>query len=278
MVQRTRLRIDRVDHVVLDEEPADAAVAVARLEVFAVLVENLEAVVAAVGHPETALRVEHHRVRRAELTVKHTDLAPRLHELAVGREFADARGGAPLEPFSNRGRGRHALRIVAVGDVDAAVGAGHHVVGLVELAVGVARLAGHAQAQQLLALGAEFVDLLALGAFLVVGEVGHPHVAVLVQVDAVRCHHHALADVGEHLAGVTIELEHRIDRVVVAIHRPATGRAGGTALVGPHVAVLWVDVDAGRRSPRPPSGELAPVLGDLRRGIGQAFARDEVGD
>ena len=83
VVQRTRLRVDRVEQVALDEEPAGAPEHVARLEILAVLIEDLEPVVAAIRHPETALRVEHQRVRRAELAVAHADRAPRLDELAV---------------------------------------------------------------------------------------------------------------------------------------------------------------------------------------------------
>ncbi len=89
-----------------------------------------------------------------------------------------------LSPSAIAAVGGHALGVVAVGHVDAAVGPDDDVVGLVELAIGVARLAGDAQAQQLLALRAELVDLVSLGARLVAREVGNPHVAVLVDV---RC-------------------------------------------------------------------------------------------
>ena len=78
--------------------------------------------------------------------------SPRLDELAVGRELADARGGAALDAFGDRRGGRHALGVVAVGHVDAAVGPDDDVVGLIELAIGIARLAGDAEAQELLAL------------------------------------------------------------------------------------------------------------------------------
>src|SRR5215203_460100 len=149
-------------------------------------------------------------MRRAELTVLHADATPRLDELAIRRELADAGRRAALDAFGDRrGRG-HALRIVAVRHVDAAIGPDDHVVRLIELAVGVARLAGDADAHQLLALLVELVDLVAPVARLVAREVGHPDVAVLVDVDAVRRHHGALTDVREHLAGVAIELEHRI--------------------------------------------------------------------
>src|SRR5262245_42471910 len=103
VVQRTRLRIDRVDRVVLDEEPADAAEHVARLEILAVRVEDLDAVVAAIRYPQTALRIEHQRVRRAELAMAHADLPPRLDELPVRRKLADARRGPSFEPLIDGG-------------------------------------------------------------------------------------------------------------------------------------------------------------------------------
>src|SRR5262245_52172765 len=48
VVQRTRLRVDGVNGVALDEESAGAPVDVARLDVGAVLVEDLDSMVAAV--------------------------------------------------------------------------------------------------------------------------------------------------------------------------------------------------------------------------------------
>src|SRR5207237_10308688 len=112
-----------------------------------VLIEDLQAVVAAIGHPQAALRVERERMRRAELAVAHADGAPRLDELAVRRELADAARRAILESLCNGGGRRHSLRLVSFGHVDAAVGPDDDVVGLVELAIGVATLAGDAEAQ-----------------------------------------------------------------------------------------------------------------------------------
>jgi hypothetical protein len=51
-----------------------------------------------------------------------------------GREFADARRGAAFDALGDRVRGDHALRLVSVGHVDAAVGADDDVIRLVELA------------------------------------------------------------------------------------------------------------------------------------------------
>src|SRR6185503_14613955 len=95
------------------------------------------------------------------------DRAPRLDELAVLGELADARRRAALEAFRDRLVRRHALRVVAVRHVDAAVGSDDDVVGLIEFAVGITGLAGHAETHQLFTLRAELVHLHALGALLV---------------------------------------------------------------------------------------------------------------
>src|SRR5262245_14744018 len=119
----------------------------------------------------------------------HADSAPRLDEFPIGRELADAGGRSALDALSHRVGRRHALSFVSVGDVDAAVGTNDDVVRLVELAVRAPRLARDAKAEQLLALRAELVHLMALGAFLVAREIGNPYVALAVQRDAVRRHH-----------------------------------------------------------------------------------------
>src|SRR4030095_12438207 len=98
-------------------------------------------------------------MRRAELAVTEADRPPRLDELAVGRELADAARRAVLEPLRNRRARRHTLGIVSIRHVDAAVGPDDHVVGLIELPVGITALASDAEAEELLALRAELVDL-----------------------------------------------------------------------------------------------------------------------
>src|SRR5216110_1718303 len=103
-------------------------------------------------------------MRRTEFAVAHADPAPRLDEFSIGRELADTRRRPALHALGDGVRGRHALRVVSVGHVDAAVGADDDVVRLVELTVGIAGLARNAQALQLFALRAELVHLMALGA------------------------------------------------------------------------------------------------------------------
>src|SRR5216684_54197 len=276
VVVRARLRVDHVDRVALDEEATGAAEHIARLEVRSVLIEDLDAVVAAIGHPQAAPRVEHQRVRRAKLAVTHADSAPRLDELPVGRERADARRGSALDALGYRVRGDHALRIVSVGHVDAAVGADGDVVRLVELTVGAAGLARNAQAQQLLTLRAELVDLMPLGACLVAREIGDPHVALLVHGDAVRRDHDSLAEVREHRAGLPIELEDGIERGVVAVDGTTAGSSRAAALVGPDVAVDGIDVDAGRGAPLAARRQLTPVPGHDQSWVRQSLPGDRI--
>src|SRR5262249_51478736 len=144
-----------------------------------------------------------------------------------------------------RGVRGHALRVVAVRDVDTAVGPDDDVVGLIELPIGVAWLTGDPEAEEHLALRAELVDLVTLRARFVGSKVGDPDVAILVHVDTVRRHHDAFPEVRQYFAGVAIELEHRIDRVVVAIDRTSAGRARAAALVAPNVAVFRIEVETG---------------------------------
>src|SRR3984893_9582707 len=203
-------------------------------------------------------------MRRAELAVTHADSAPRLDELPVGGGLADARRGAALDALGDRVRSDHALRIVSVGHVDAAVGADDNVVRLVELTVGVAGPARDAQAEQLLTLRAELVDLMPLGACLVAREIGDPHVALLVQGDAVRRDHDALTEVREHRAGLPIELEDGIERCVVTVDGTTAGSSRAAALIGPDVAVDGIDVDAGRGAPLAARRQLTPGPGHDR--------------
>src|SRR6476469_2448835 len=114
----------------------------------------------------------------------YADFSPRLDELAVRGELADARRRATLESLGDRGRSDHLLGVVPVRHVDAAVGPDDDVVGLVELAVRVAWLAGDTEAEKLFTLGAELVDLVPFGSSLVAREIRDPHVSLPVHVDA----------------------------------------------------------------------------------------------
>ena len=245
--------VDGVEHVVVrDEQAAYAAVLVVDVEQVPVLVEDLDAVVAAVGDEQPALRVEGEPVGRPELAGPEADLAPLLDEVAVLVELEDAAG---------RSRGRiGALSAVPVGDEYVAVRRGDHVARLVELAGAAAGDAGFAQAHQLLAFGVELDHLVPLGAFVVPVEIRDPHVAVAVHVEAVRRDEQTRAEARQQLAGMAIELEDGIEvrRVLAGLTQPTAA-----AVVGPDVPVVRVDVDACRGAPLAAGGHLRPIQDHL---------------
>src|SRR5579864_7640428 len=215
-------------------------------------------------------------MRSPEFAVTETDFAPRLNELPVRRELADTRRGSAGDAFRNRFGSDHALRVMAVRDVDAAVGSDHDSIWLVELAVGVAGFARDAQAHQLLTFRTELVHLMAFCAVLVSCKIGDPHVALPVHGDAVRGYHHALSEVREHSAGLAVELEDRIDRGVVAVDRTAAGCARAAALVGPDIPIYGINVDAGRSAPFAARRKLTPVAGHDWGRVRQSIARDRI--
>src|SRR5689334_21619976 len=215
-------------------------------------------------------------MRRSELAVADADLAPRLDELPVRREFADARRRSMGDACSDILGGNHALRVMAVRDVDVTVGSDDDGIWLVELAVGVAGFTRDAQAHQLLTLRAELVHLMPFCAVLVSRKIGHPHVALLVYGEAVRGYHHALSEVREHGAGPAVDFEDRIDRGVVAVDRTAASRTRAAAFVGPDVPVRRIYVDAGRCAPFAARRELTPVSGHYWGWVRQSIARDRI--
>ena len=138
---------------------------------------------------------------------------------------------------------------VALGDVDVAVARIGHDVGRVGQRFG--RIAPHArlpERHQDLAVGAELDDDASLVAFAgklreLVGargsRVGHPHVAVAIDMDAVRPHEHPAAKAPDLLARL-IEM---VDRVRVRAET-ARGRARRASIGRPHGLAVAVDGDA----------------------------------
>ena len=164
-------------------------------------------------------------------------------------------------------------------------GATQHVVRLVEV-VGVAPAARRAERHQQLAVRAVLEHLVAdqrrrrrrerrirrraaRAARPVVLPVGHPDVAVVIDVDPVREDHRPGAEAGEQLAG-RVELE---DRISVE----SEAGVGAAALADPDRLAVLVDVDGARRAPRAPLGHLEVVL-DRRVRIRQIVGRRLRGD
>src|SRR5687768_4384908 len=117
---RARFRVDRIQRVgAVDEQAADPAELAPRVEEFAVLVEDLDAMVPAVGDDEASARIEGERVRRPELPGGRPELSPFLDVLPVLREPHDASVGVRRRILG--------LPTVSVRHEDVAIGRGNHV-------------------------------------------------------------------------------------------------------------------------------------------------------
>src|SRR5689334_11281540 len=85
---RLVLNVSDIDRVVgRDQQPAGPAKLGPLLEVLAVLVEDLDALVPTIGDEHTAAAVERHGVRHVELAGPHAFFAPRLDELPLFRKL-----------------------------------------------------------------------------------------------------------------------------------------------------------------------------------------------
>src|SRR5712691_2576451 len=90
-----RLMVGRIDVVALvDVEAARAPELLPLLEEFAILIEDLDAVVGAIGDEQAACRIHRQLMRGVELAGTAAALAPGLDVLAVLGELEDAIGGA----------------------------------------------------------------------------------------------------------------------------------------------------------------------------------------
>ncbi|MEQ9343759.1 MAG: hypothetical protein RIN53_11905 [Gammaproteobacteria bacterium] len=89
-------------------------------------------------------------------------------------------------------------------------------------------------------------------------------------------HHDAGAKVGNRFAAMAVDLEYRRHRIAVAVNARPPGRPRAAALVGDHVTIGRVDIDPRRGTPGPPGGQLSPLGVDLRDGVGEALAGDDI--
>src|SRR5215813_2336922 len=171
-----RLGIRHVNGVVaIDEDPARPAELLPLRDEIAILVEDLNAVVAAVADEEPPLRIDCDRMRRVELPGTRAFPAPRLDEFSILREFHDARVGVPAMP---------------IGDEDVTVRRGDNVAWPIKRVGPVAGNSSLAERHQHFSIGAEFEYLVAFA--VLAGGVARPDVAVAVHVEAVRLIEHPL--------------------------------------------------------------------------------------
>ena len=192
------LRVGHIHGVVLiDENSAGAAKLFPLSDEFAVLIENLDAVVGTVAHKKTPLGIECKRVGRIEFTGSRPQLSPFHDKFSILRELHDAR----IDLRIRRGT-------VAVGHKQIAVGRHDESRRTVECVPSIAGDAGLAQRHQDFSVRAELeylVPLSVLAHFIVCGHssdsVGHPYVSVLVGKNAVGKDEHSRAKIFQKLAG-----------------------------------------------------------------------------
>ena len=211
-------------------------------------------------------------MRRTEFAGRGAELAPRLDEFAVLRELRDSCDGVR--------RGVRVLPAVSFGDEDVAVRRRHDVVGFGERLGRIPGDAGLANRHQHLTLGAELDHLMAdqlrgrrrrrragrcaaRGTRAVVVRVGHPDVAVLVDVNAVGERDHPGAEALHELAG-GVELQHGIERRHLTVRRIGAA-VHPASFADPDRSAVLVDVDGARRSPGSTGGQFEVVLDRLIR-------------
>src|SRR5262245_3085396 len=170
IVARGRLRIGDVDHVVLvDGNVARPPELLPLSNELAVRLENLNAVVGAVGDVDASRRIERDAVRRLEFARPLAVLAPRGDECPVLGELDDAVVG-PLA--------------VPIDDIDFAIGRDHDRAARAQITGTVAGHSRLAQNHQHLAVGSKLDEISALA---VPGDlVAAPHIALAIDVEPVR--------------------------------------------------------------------------------------------
>src|SRR5450631_1238840 len=175
-----------------------------------------------------------------ELALSRAVVAPGGDEFAIARIFDDAVVG---------------LVAVAVGDEDVAVRRDHDVGRAVELVIAIAGNAWLADRHQQSAIGTELQSRCAPAiADLAIGD---PDIAVAVRAEAMRPVDQLRAE-AHHLPAGGVEFLDRRDA------RSDTGFAAA-AVVDPEAGAVAIDIDADRLAPRPPFGQLRPVLDDVIR-------------
>src|ERR1700676_36757 len=181
---RARLRIGDVKHIVLiDEDSAGPAELPPFRDEFALLIEDLDAIVAAVGDEQAAFGIERQGMGNVDLSRGGALGSPGLEEFSALGKLYDA---------------RVAVAAMAVRNEDVAVRSDGHRRGLIESVVCLACDAGFAERHQNFAVRTEFEYLVAFsGASL---PVGGPDVSVLIRGDAVRKNKHSRAKTFQQLA------------------------------------------------------------------------------
>src|SRR5438105_13441848 len=175
-------------------------------------------------------------MRDVELARRRTFVAPGLDEFAVPVELHNARIGVSTVP---------------VGDENIAVRRRDDGGRRIEFVAAAAGLSGLAEGEQQFSVRAELENLMA---FAVAAEaVGHPYIAVTVDMEAMWKQDHAGAEAFEQLAG-RVELQDRIELGLRAGERRARIDLGrrtrfAAALADPYAGAVRIDRDRAGRAP-----------------------------
>src|SRR5262249_45777212 len=194
------LRIRDVDHVILvDINTARPAELFPLFDEVPVLIEDLDTVVVTIADEQSSSRIHCQRMRLVEFTSRRSELAPSLDQLTVFRELQHASGGS-----GSAG--------VSFGNEDVAVRCDKDVVRLKEK-VGFTRSSRLSERHEQFSLAAELEDLMSLprGRHAAgTGAIGHPHVILGIDENAVRRDHQACTETLDQPSGL-IEMQDRIE-------------------------------------------------------------------
>src|SRR6266699_2210878 len=234
-----RLRIGHIDVVFLiDVDAAGAAELLPLIEEAAVLIEDLDSAVPAVGHKDPSSGIHRDAVRCDELAGAGTVLTPGLDEFPVFGEFPNA----PV-----------ALGIMSVADENIAVRRNHDVGRSVEHIRPLAGDASLSERHQDFSIRAELEDLMTLAIFPLC--IGDPYITVW-------CHGHAVG-VREHVRAKTLE---QLARAI----KLEDGRL--SSVKSPDIP-FGIGIGRNHRAPFDVGGERRPTLNDVVRILLRACGR-----
>src|SRR5258708_1624359 len=232
----SRFGIRAIKNVVLvDEEAARAPKLFPLGDELAVLIEDFDAVVAAVGDEQAAGRIHRQRMRQGKLPLAAAPLAPCGDELPFFGELHDPRIG---------------VTAMAVADEHIAIGADEHIRRSIERVGTGAGNAGRAKGHEHLALWAELEHSvpLALAAMIV----GYPHIAVMIDMQPMRMVEHPGTE-AHHQNSQWVEFGNRVQHRADAIDSP-------TPVEHPYALAIAIERNLGGEPHPPPVWHIQPAV------------------
>src|SRR5215813_5478842 len=234
----SRFGIHAIKNVVLvDEEAARAAELFPLGDELAVLIEDFDAVVAAVGNEQAAGRIHRQSMRQGKLPRAAATLAPCGDELAFFGELDDPRTG---------------VTAMAVADEDIAIGGDEHIRRSIECVGTGAGNAGLAKGHEHLALWAELEHSVPPAAAAMI--VGRPHIAVTIDMQPMRMVKHPGTE-AHHQVSQWIELGNRVQHGADAINCT-------TPVEHPHAPAVAIERNLGGETHPSTVGQIQPAVID----------------